>query len=54
MTNFKTLTNNDIGMFISYLNMLISPRGKGYAIKPDLYNPCICINEEVSDIKYDS
>jgi hypothetical protein len=39
-------------MFISYPNMLISSRGEGYAINPDLYNPCIGIKEEVSDINY--
>lgn len=33
ITTLKELTNNDVDMLISYLNTLISPRGKGYATK---------------------
>lgn len=33
ITTLKELTNNDIDMLISYLNTLISPKGKGYATK---------------------
>lgn len=33
ITTLKELTNNNIDMLVSYLNTLVSPRGKGYATK---------------------
>lgn len=33
ITTLKELTNNDVEMLVSYLNTLISPKGKGYATK---------------------
>lgn len=33
ITTLKELTNNDVDMLVSYLNTLISPKGKGYATK---------------------
>ncbi|MDG5856012.1 tyrosine-type recombinase/integrase [Clostridium beijerinckii] len=33
VTTLKELTNNDVDMLVSYLNTLISPKGKGYATK---------------------
>lgn len=32
ITTLKELTNNDVDMLVSYLNTLISPKGKGYSI----------------------
>lgn len=32
VTTLKKLTNNDVDMLVSYLNTLISPKGKGYSI----------------------
>lgn len=32
ITTLKELTNNDVDMLVSYLNILISPKGKGYSI----------------------
>lgn len=40
INSLKDLTNNDIDMFISYQNTLISPKGKGYSIS----NKKICLD----------